>query len=242
MTPLFCIGHRGASGHEPENTLRAIRRALEMGVDGVEIDVHATCDGELVVIHDAVLERTTDGCGRVAEMTLNAVRQVTAGKGEKVPTLWEVMQLVAGRTWLNIELKAKGTAQRVVRAIDRAVDELGAQRDAFTISSFDHAELALAAGQGVPIGVLLGGWRPGINRLVRRLGAASLHLSAGALTSRRVAFAKTLGVRVLAYTVNEPADMKRVAALGVDGIFTDFPDRVSGAFSNLALKMQPLTP
>ena len=238
MTPLFCIGHRGASGEAPENTLYAIRRALEQGADGVEVDVHATCDGQLVVIHDATVDRTTDGCGPVAEMTLEAVRSLNAGGGEKVPTLWEVIRLVAGRAWLNIELKAKGTALRVVQEVERAVEELGARREAFTISSFDADELTLAAGRGIPIGVLDSGRRRGVNRLVRRLNATTLHLSRRVVNPRRVAFARAMGVRLLVYTVNEPDEMRRLAALGVDGIFTDFPGRMPEVFPNVASKMR----
>ncbi len=238
MTPLFCIGHRGASGEAPENTLCAIRRALELGVDGVEVDVHVTCDGELVVIHDATVDRTTNGCGPVVGMTLETVRQLNAGKGEKIPTLWEVIEVVAGRAWLNVELKAKGTALRVVEAVERAVRELGVPRDAFTISSFDDEELALAAGRGIPIGVLVAGRRRGVCRLLRRMKAASLHLSRRMVTPRRVAFARAMGVRLLVYTVNEPAEMERLAALGVDGIFTDFPDRMLGRSPQVAPKMQ----
>lgn len=230
MKSLFCIGHRGASGEEPENTIRAIVRALELGAEGIEIDVRVTRDGELVVIHDATVERTTDGVGAVEAMTLEELRALDAGKGEKIPTLREVIQVVSGRAWLNIELKAKGTAARALREICQAVEECGVRREDFTISSFDHEELALAAegeaGPSVPIGLLLGRWPLGLVRLVQRVRASSLHVPARWVSPRRMVLAKALGLRVLVYTVNDPAEMTRLQCLGVDGVFTDFPDRV----------------
>ena len=90
--PMLCFGHRGARGHEPENTLRSVRRALELGADGIEVDVHFTA-GELLVIHDETLERTTDGKGRVAAQTFAYLRSLDAGQGERIPTLAEVCEL-----------------------------------------------------------------------------------------------------------------------------------------------------
>src|SRR3954464_9724202 len=102
MSGLLCIGHRGACGHEPENTLRSVRRALELGAHGIEIDVYFV-DGEIIVIHDAKLERTTNGKGYVARKSLAYLRSLDAGKGERIPTLRQVFDTVDRRAFINIE-------------------------------------------------------------------------------------------------------------------------------------------
>lgn len=106
---MICFGHRGACGHEPENTLRSVRRALELGADGIEVDVHLA-DGRLVVIHDDTLNRTTNGTGPVAEKSFACLRSLNAGQGERIPTLEEVFDTVNRRAIVNIELKGLGTA------------------------------------------------------------------------------------------------------------------------------------
>src|SRR5579862_6005632 len=98
---LFCFGHRGAAGHEPENTLRSVRKALELGADGIEVDVYFV-DGKLVVIHDDTLNRTTNGRGRLAENTFDYLRSLDAGKGERIPTLEEIFDTVNRRAVINV--------------------------------------------------------------------------------------------------------------------------------------------
>jgi len=109
---LFCFGHRGARGHEPENTLRSVRKALELGADGIEVDVYFV-DGRLMVIHDDTLNRTTNGKGPVAGRTFAELRALDAGKGERIPTLAEVFDAVNHRAVINMELKGPGTAAPV---------------------------------------------------------------------------------------------------------------------------------
>ena len=142
MTPekLFCFGHRGACGHEPENTVRSVRRALELGADGVEVDVHFA-DGHLVVIHDDTLERTTDGHGCVAKKTFDHLRSLDAGLGEHIPTLAEIFDAVNRRGVINVELKAPHTAAPVAALIAEYVNRRGWSYDDFLVSSFDHAQI-----------------------------------------------------------------------------------------------------
>jgi glycerophosphoryl diester phosphodiesterase len=111
------IAHRGASAYEPENTERAFDRAIEMGATMLELDVHLTCDGHLVVIHDEDLSRTTDGTGRVTELSLEQVKHLDAGLGERVPTLNEVIELARDRAELYIELKGQRTPEPVVKVL-----------------------------------------------------------------------------------------------------------------------------
>ena len=127
MTPpatFLSIGHRGARGHEPENTLRSVRRALALSAHGVEIDVWFV-DGELIVIHDAKLERTTNGHGYVSRKTFAQLRALDAGEGERIPTLREVFETVDRRAVIHIELKGRRTAGPVRALIAEFVDRRG---------------------------------------------------------------------------------------------------------------------
>ena len=130
------IGHRGAAGLEPENTLRSIGKAIELGVDQVEIDVRLTKDRRLVVIHDPTVGRTTNGQGYVKDFTFEELRRLDAGKGERIPSLEEVLSLTKGKIVLQIELKEEGTARPVVRLIE----SMDAEGDAI-LSSFIHGLL-----------------------------------------------------------------------------------------------------
>ena len=111
------IGHRGACGYEPENTLRSFKKALDLGVDTIELDVHKTKDEATVVIHDEKVDKTTNGTGFVADKSLEEIKKLDAGKGEKIPTLEEVLDLVNRKAQVNIELKGEGTARPVADII-----------------------------------------------------------------------------------------------------------------------------
>ena len=227
MNRLLCIGHRGASGHEPENTLRSVRRALDLGADGIEIDVYFV-DGELVVIHDAKLERTTNGRGYVARKTFDALRALDAGHGERIPTLREVFETVDGQAFINIELKGKRTAAPVTTLIREFVARHDRRYEDFLVSSFNRRELRAVSDQRIPIALLL--TRP--TRLyalsARRVRASAVNPAARFVNARFVEDAHRRGLRVFPYTVNAPAEIARLRKLGVDGMFTDFPERVAG--------------
>ena len=224
MGDVLCIGHRGACGHEPENTLRSIRRALELGADGVEIDVRFV-DGELIVFHDARLERTTNGRGDVARKRFAELRALDAGKGERIPTLREVFELVARSAFINIELKGRGTAAPVETLIREFVDRHGWSYEHFVVSSFHRTELRAVNEPRIPIALLL--TRP--TRLsmlsARRVRAVAVNPALRYVTRGFVEDAHRHGLKVFVYTVNDPADLARMRTLGVDGVFTDFPER-----------------
>lgn len=225
---MLCIGHRGACGHEPENTLRSVRRALELGVDGIEIDVQLV-DGELVVLHDARLERTTSGTGLAARHTFAELRALDAGCGERIPTLREVVETIGRRAFLNIELKGRGTAGPVARLVAEFVRERGWAWEDFLVSSFLRRELRRLRAEGdpcIPVGVLMRvATRFGF-AAARRLGAAAVNPALGGLTRRWVERAHAEGRRVFVFTVNAPEDLARMREWGVDGVFCDFPERV----------------
>jgi len=219
---LFCFGHRGAAGHEPENTLRSVRKALELGANGIEVDDH------LVVIHDDTLDRTTNGTGAVAEKLFADLRSLDAGCGGRIPTLEEVFETVNRQAVINIELKGPGTASPVVRLVDRYVLEHGWRYEDFVVSGFDHTQIQAAKKlqPQIRIGALIDKVPPGLAAFAEQLGAWSLHPGKRCVTPELVADAHRRGLKVLVFTINKPAEIAAMAALGVDGVFTDFPERV----------------
>ena len=225
---MLCIAHRGASGLAPENTLRAFSLALRTGAPWIELDVHAVED-QLVVIHDDDLARTTNGSGRLADRSFAYVRSLDAGDGEHVPTLEEVLALVDRRAGLNIELKGPNTALPTLSRIREAVGRQGWKYSQFLLSSFDHDQLRTAQ-MRLPVvrrGVLFPRAFLGSKiARARSLGAHSVHLRLRSVRRRLVETAHARGLAVMVYTVNRPADIHRMRAWGVDGVFTDYPDRV----------------
>ncbi|HKI69483.1 MAG TPA: glycerophosphodiester phosphodiesterase family protein [Verrucomicrobiae bacterium] len=224
---LFCFGHRGARGHEPENTLRSVRRALELGANGIEVDVYLA-DGRLIVIHDDTLSRTTNGSGCVAEKSFAYLRSLDAGKGERIPTLAEIFGSVNRRAVINVELKGPGTAESVVHLIERYIQAKNWRYEDFVVSSFDHSQIQTIKRLQPKIrtGALIKIVPPGLAKFAERLGAWSLHPGKRCVTPKLVADAHRRGLKVFVFTVNRPSEIAAMAALGVDGVFTDYPDRV----------------
>ena len=218
---FLLIGHRGAPGHAPENTLASFRAAVAHGVDGIELDVQLV-DGQLIVMHDQRLEKTTNGRGRVAETSFAALRQLDAGNGERVPTLDEVLALVPDRLLVNVELKTAGTAAVAARRLD------GEQRP-LLVSSFDHAELGRfhALCPSVPCAPLARHWHPGLRRTVDAVRAAHLNLADRAATPARLEAARSWGVDCLIFTVNDARRAAQLRDWGAGGVFTDYPDRLA---------------
>jgi glycerophosphoryl diester phosphodiesterase len=230
VRPLV-IAHRGASGTRPENTLAAFRRAVELGADGVELDVQLTRDGEVVVIHDRTLERTTDGKGAVAARSLAELRRLDAGAwfdpcfaGERVPMLGEVLAAVP--LAINVELKPHrddGLEGRVLAVVE-AAGALGR----VVFSSFEMAALErLRARSGSAELAVLWESAPiaGAVAGARRVGARALHLRKDGVDRAALAAAAAERLKVRVWTVNEPAELEPLLAAGVDAIFTDYPER-----------------
>jgi glycerophosphoryl diester phosphodiesterase len=227
MDRLICFAHRGASGYEPENTLLAIEKAVVMGADWIEIDVHAV-DDELIVIHDDRLERTTNGTGYISEHPLAHLRSLDAGKGQRIPLLREAIDLVDRRAGINIELKGFGTAAPTVELIRHYIRERGWQYDEFIVSSFNHHELAAVkmVDPSVRVGALVVGVPLGYTRFAREMNAYSVHCSIAFIDDSFVRDGHGRGLKMFAFTVNTGEDLTRVTATGVDGVFTNFPELV----------------
>ena len=222
------IGHRGACGYEPENTLRSFRKALELDVDMIELDVHRCRSGDLVIIHDNRVDRTTNGRGYVSEMELEELRSLDAGKGEKIPILREVLDMIGGRVAVNIELKGEGTAKPVFDMIEHYVREQNWSYDDFMVSSFNHYELLefVEMNSSVRIGALMEGIPLGYAEFAERLRANAVSTSLEFVNRDFIDDIHKRGMKVFVYTVNEPEDIERMRSLGVDGVFTNYPNRI----------------
>lgn len=220
------IAHRGASGLAPENTLKAMAVAIELGAGAIELDVQ-WADGELWVFHDRRLERCTDGHGVLTEQSTAYLMSLDAGQGESIPSLWQVMTLIAGRCELHIELKGTHTAEAVAALTRRAEAELGFTPAHWVVSSFHHPELARfkALRPELRIGALTANLPLQLAEFAERLGAWSLNCDVDFVDAELVADAHQRGLKVLVYTVDEVSDRDTLAAMGVDGIFTNRPDR-----------------
>jgi len=224
------IAHRGASGRFPENTLKAFAAAMDAGAQMCELDVHLTIDGTVVVIHDETVERTTDGRGAVRSMTLEELKRLDAGirfggefAGERIPTLEEVMTLAEGRCGLNIEIKSAG--------VERKVCELIVGRRALAtamISSFDWDALAVVRHfqPRVRVGLLASQWPARLVGAAFELKAESINPRSDIVTEDLCIAAHERNLSVYTWTVDEPAEMRRLIAFGVDGIMTNYPERL----------------
>jgi glycerophosphoryl diester phosphodiesterase len=229
---LLCFAHRGASGHEPENTLLSVEKAISLGADWVEVDVYAV-EGELVVIHDERLERTTNGTGYVTERSLGYLRSLDAGKGQRIPTLREVFELVGRRAGINVELKGRKTAHLTVSLIDEYIKERVWDADKFIISSFNKRELTKVKriAPNLNLGVIISERYHQYTQFVRKHVIYSVHPHISLVNRRFVEHAHERGLKVFVFTVNDPRDIIRMEAMGIDGIFTDFPKRLTTSIS-----------
>ena len=222
------IGHRGARGYLPENTMLSFKKAIELGADMIEFDVHRCRTGELVVVHDDAVDRTTNGKGSVRDMTKQEIRLLDAGMGEKIPVFEEVLEMVNRRVMVNIELKGKGTAKLVCEAIKRYVEAKGWLFNDFLVSSFHAKELEEVSyfDPRIRIGVLTRNVRVNFDWVVNEIHAYSIHVSRKAVQKRFVSDCHQKGLKIFVFTVNILHDIRRLRSMGVDGIFSDFPDRL----------------
>ncbi|RZU18231.1 glycerophosphodiester phosphodiesterase family protein [Streptomyces sp. BK239] len=216
---LLTIGHRGVMGVEPENTLRSFVAAERAGLDVVELDLHLSKDGALVVMHDADVDRTTDGSGPVADHTLDELRALDAGRGERVPVFEEVLEAVS----LPVQAEIKDVrAARALAEVMRA----RALVDRVEVSSF-HDEAVAEITRLVPgVRTALVGSRYGVDIVERAVavGAATVCLDIRRLTLEIVERARAQGLRIFGWVVNTPEHLRLVRALGLDGATTDRPE------------------
>jgi glycerophosphoryl diester phosphodiesterase len=229
------VAHRGASGHAPENTLASFELALRMGADAIECDVHLSRDGQLFVLHDFTVDRTTNGQGAVGQMSSAELRRLDAGSwrglefaGERLPILPEVLDLARGRARVAVELKHGPVYYPgIEQALAAAIHYAGMAEDTLVIS-FDHPALRRLRelAPEVAVGVLYAARPVDAVALARAADAQILEPQWSMVTAEDVEQAHAAGLLVVPWAVNDPAQMSAVLALGVDGLATDYPDRL----------------
>ncbi|HET8579434.1 MAG TPA: glycerophosphodiester phosphodiesterase family protein [Nitrospiraceae bacterium] len=217
------IGHRGAAGHAPENTLVSIQKAIDMGCDLVEVDVQRTRDGQLVLLHDERVDRTTNGTGEIATMLLAELRTLEAGGGQRIPTLEAALRMANGRVGLILELKASGIGEQVCELV---------RKTGFTgpviYASFIHKEV-LRVREAAPTAATMALFKKlPQDPVAVAVNARATHVGLRWDTATKPLIKAFHGAdfQVFVYTVNKPSDIQRMRTLGVDGIVSDYPDRL----------------
>lgn len=221
---ILIIGHKGANKSEPENTLKSFRKAIELRADYIEFDVQASKDGEIVVIHDYEISKLTGHSGNVKEMTLDELKQLNMGEGEKIPTLQEVIMLAQGEIGLQIEIKVKDIVKKIIELLRDA-----SLIESTIISSFIHNELLKIKKlePEIKLGALLSeriSEPRDLTRATKRVIKKNLfgvHPHFAGVNKELIEFAHNNNLKVNVWTINERSDMERLIKLGVDGIITD---------------------
>ncbi|MET9359327.1 glycerophosphodiester phosphodiesterase family protein [Streptomyces sp. NPDC006632] len=224
---FLTIGHRGVMGVEPENTLRSFVHAERAGMDVIELDLRLSKDGALVVLHDAEVDRTTDGRGPVGEMTLAELRELDAGRGERIPVFEEVLDAV--KTPIQAEIKDVAAARSLAEVIERR--DLVGRVEVISFHDTALAEIATLV-PGVRTGLVDDDWGPDLIDRARTVGARSLVLSIERITLETVERAHAAGLKVIGWTVNTQDHLRLARALQLDGATTDHPEiRRTGRFT-----------
>jgi len=225
---MLIFAHRGASAIEPENTLAAFNAACMANSDGVEFDVHHV-DGKLIVIHDRYLERTTSGSGLITEHSFKQLRQLDAGNGAIIPTLDEVLAVVINQSTINIELKGIEIEDisLLFECLDNAKKSLKLDFNNILLSSFNHHLLQAIYQQRAEfnLGALTAALPLNHAKFAQYLHAYSVHIVIDYVTADFVIDAHQRGLKVYVYTVDKLADIQKMKAFGVDGIFANNPEQ-----------------
>jgi len=216
--PFSIVGHRGAKGLAPENTLKAIGTALKLGVDAVEVDVRTTSDGKLILLHDEDFWRVAGVKAKPKEMTYDEIRYKIRINGEHVPTLKEAIELINGRAGLLVEIKEPETVDRIVDVLR----EYGFPKWIALISFYEEA-LAKVLKEKVALGLIYSK-PPGKIVEAKRIGAKIVLPHFRLATKKAVNFAHKLGLKVVAWTVNDISTLAKTLENGVDAVATDYPN------------------
>ena len=223
MTEIYA--HRGYSAAYPENTILAFEKALALGVGGIELDVHATADRVPVVLHDRVLSRTTNGSGNVDAIPLASLMSLDAGSGERIPTLAAVLELVADRVHLDIEVKGRGIEGDVLGVLAR----FPAARWAISSFNWDSLVRLRSLAPAAELWPLAAHCDASLLEMGTALGSPALSLASTDYTSESASAIREAGFRVMVWTVNDPDEARRVQELGAWAICTDDPARIQKA-------------
>jgi len=223
---FLCIAHRGASGHEPGNTIAAIQKALELGAKAIEIDIHYI-QNKLLVTHDTVINDPVKGTIDITQCSFKTIRTIDAGKGQMIPTLEEVFNVVKAGAYLNLELKGRGTAIPVCDLISRYTKRKHWREDHFILSSFDIRELETARSvyPDICLGLLIDQRDIDFIRLAAGLKARFIGTAFTITDPDLIKTAHDNDLKVLVFTVNGRTNIQHIKSMGADGVFTDFPEQ-----------------
>ena len=226
---IYVVGHRGAAAVCPENTLQGFRYAIDLGVDYVECDVHLTFDNCLVVMHDANVDRTTNGIGAIRGMTFDTVRALDAGEGEQVPTLDEVLEITRDKVHLLCELKGEDTEQATVETV--LAHQMAAQ---VTFTSFhtERIKRVKKMDDGFQIGAIFRNPQEDDIQLAVDLGASGIGANYKLLCFQMVEQARDAGLDIRAWNPDTLPEQQAMIALGVNGVSTNRPDILMGYLQN----------
>lgn len=223
---MLIFAHRGISAIEPENTLLAIQSAIDLKVDGIEIDIFEI-DNKLIVLHDRWLGRTTSGSGLITHYSFQQLRELDAGKGQRIPTLDEVLAILPSSCLLNIEIKGVDNLELLLTYIDQAILLHGICSTQILLSSFNHHYLYALSKQRpeFSIGALTASLPLDYANFASKLNAYSAHICISAVNEDFVKDAHKRGLKVFVYTVDEFDDIAMLNKIGVDGIFSNNPKK-----------------
>lgn len=218
---MFVTGHRGAGFLEPENTLRSIVRAIELGVDQIEIDVHLTKDERVVVIHDISVDRTTDGHGYVSDFSLAEIKGLDAGEGERIPILEEVIELTKGRVILQIELKGLDVEEKTVKIVEK-----NNILDGVVMTSFRHKAVknVKKINPKIETGILFVCQPVDVVQLAVSARADGIHPNINYVDKEMVNQAHLHDLKVRVWNADDEKTLSKMISLGVDAIGTNRPD------------------
>ena len=222
------IGHRGAMGHETENTMASIKKAIDLGVDMIEIDVFKIASGEIVVFHDDNVERLTNGSGRIEDYTLEEMKRLVVKGNHQIPLLQDVLDQMDNQIALNIELKGANTSQEVNQIVNHYINEKGWALDNVLISSFNWDELRKMRmlNEAIDIAILTEEDPLDAIPVAQELNAVAINPNYKTLTKENTSQIHEKGFKLYTWTVNKPGEIQRMKKIGVDGIISDYPERV----------------
>ena len=227
---ILRIGHRGSKGYVAENTLESINHAILLGADGIEIDVFKCLSGELVLSHENNLKRLTGKSGQLEKLTLGELKKFLVVGKYKIPTLTDVLKTIETPLFVNIELKGLNTAQATSKIITNLSKSTSWRLENFIISSFNWNELEQfrSIDKNTPVGVLLSN-STSINEAIefgKKINAQAIHPNFKLLNEKTVKKIKNNGFKIYTWTVNSKDDINYMKKFKVDGIISDFPDKI----------------
>lgn len=225
---MLKIAHRGARGYEPENTLKSFQKALDLNADGIELDVHLSADGHIIVMHDETIDRMANGKGSVNALSLSELKSFLIDGQYEIPTLNEVFDLVDKKCLINIELKDPKTPAKVVALIEEYIADKNWNYEHFIISSFDWNSLQEVhkLNSNIAIGVLTEEDLEKALAFAELIKANAINPDYQLLTLENTKKIQEQGFLVLPWTVNSEEDIQKTKSYNVDGIISDFPDRL----------------